>query len=273
MLRAAPRLAWRMLFFGEDVLDRKEDVMRRTIVLLGAMACFAIAMPRPARAGVCGNGVLEAGEECDAGAAACTYLSTAPEAPMIDCRNAQCTQPGTGADYACTDRCLLTPACRPLLRDPAKIIFRTRPKLDSVVVDGRTVPLTTMDPANEAVALSVSNAFGTIYQEILPLGKFIPNLKLTTWKYVLKRTGFPMIYNFKITKKFNRLTGNTEFTLKAKAEANGDVANPAVMVGHTLDELKTMTIEMIVGDDVFYNTADWARKTNGWYLADKFLYM
>ena len=38
-----------------------------------------------------------------------------------------------------------------------------------------------------------------------------------------------------------------------------------------IDMRKTMTIQINVGDDVFYNTAAWALESNGCYLADKFM--
>lgn len=247
--------------------------MRRSIQMLGMAAAVAAAIGLPALARAeCGNRVLEAGEECDPGAAACTYLSAAPDAPVIDCRNSLCTEKEAGTQYVCTDRCLLTPACQPLLDDPARITFRTRPKLDMLSVTGRSVPLTTLDPAAESVAVSISNINGVVYAQMIGSGAFIPNTKFTAWKYVLKRTGLPMIYNFRINKKLNRTTGATEFILKVKSESDMTIANPLVM-GQTVDELKNMTIQINVGDDVFYNTADWEVKSNGWYLADKYMFL
>ena len=51
------------------------------------------------------------------------------------------------------------------------------------------------------------------------------------------------------------------------------IANPAIMTSQTVDQLKTMTIQINVGDDVFYNTAAWEQKSNGWYLADKYMFL
>lgn len=163
--------------------------------------------------------------------------------------------------------------CQPLLDDPARITFRTRPNLDMVRVTGRSVPLTTMDPANELVIFTLSNSYGIIFSEAIVATRFIPNAKLTAWKFVLKRTGLPLLYNFRINKKLNRTTGATEFILKVKAEGYLDLANPDSLAGHTVDQLKTMTIQITVGDDVFYNTADWVVKGNGWYLADKYMFL
>jgi hypothetical protein len=251
----------------------RRTTMRRTIQMLGAVAAVAAAIMVPALArGACGDGVLDAGEDCDPGAAACTYLSAAPDAPVIDCRNALCTEKDTGINVVCTDRCLLTPACRPLLDDPARITFRARPKLDLLSVTGRSVPLTTLDPVTEEVSFSLQNVNGQVYAATIPATSFIPNTKLTAWKYVLKRTGLPLLYNFRIRKRLNRTTGATEFILKAKAESNLDVSNPVVM-GQTVEELKNMTLQISIGDDVFYNTADWEVKGNGWYLADKYMFL
>lgn len=247
--------------------------MRRTIQRFGVAAALAavVGVPALARGATCGNGVLEPGEECDAGAAACTYVAATPEA-SIDCRNALCTAKATGTDFVCTDQCVLTPACRPLLDDPARIVFRADPKLDMVKVVARAVPLTDMDPVADTVIFSSSNINGPIYSEVITPGKFIPNTKFTAWKYVLKRTGSPMIYVFRINKRLNKLTGNTEFILKVTAEGDLSSADP-LFTGQTVEDLQTMTIQIAVGDDVFYNTSTWERKSNGWYLADKYMFM
>lgn len=247
--------------------------MRRTTLLLGAAAlAVVVMMPAAARAGVCGNGVVEAGEDCDPGAVACTYLSTVPEAPVIDCGNALCTARAAGTDYVCTDHCLLTPACRPLLDDPAKITFKTRPKLDMFRVTGRGVPVTDVDPIADGMMFGLSNANGLVYGEMVDGAKFITNTSKTTWKYVVKRTGMPMIYNVRINKKLNRTTGLVEYIVKLKSESDLDMANPFV-TDQAIEVLQQITIQISIGEDVFYNSANWERKSNGWFLADKYMFM
>jgi hypothetical protein len=141
-----------------------------------------------------------------------------------------------------------------------------------VKVTGRGVPLTEMDPVADMVNVAVWNVNGVVYAESIPPGTFLPNTKFTVWKYVPKRTGLPMIYKFRIKKRYNRLTGNTEFILKVAAEGDLSIANP-LGTGQTIEDLQTMTIQISVGDDVFYNTSIWERKSNGWFLADKYMFM
>lgn len=120
----------------------------------------------------------------------------------------------------------LADAPLPFLDDPGKIVFRERPKLDRLILSGRAVPLTSMDPQAEPVTLTLSNVVGTVYKETIPAGSFEPNAKLTSWKYTRKKVGSSLIYSFKIKKRFNRNAGNTEFLLKAKTEAALDYAHP-----------------------------------------------
>jgi hypothetical protein len=40
-----------------------------------------------------------------------------------------------------------------------------------------------------------------LYIEIIPAGSFLSNASGTSFKYKLKKTGSPMIYNFKIKRK------------------------------------------------------------------------
>jgi hypothetical protein len=62
-------------------------------------------------------------------------------------------------------------------------------------------------------------------------------------------------------------------TFKAKSESDLGIANPAIMTSQTVDQLKTMTIQINVSDDVFYNTAAWEQKSNGWLLRDKYMFL
>jgi len=247
-------------------------IMRARGGLTGAVVALCLLVGSAAQAQVCGNSVVEAGEACDPGPAACTYRPEVTPALVIDCTNVRCTEKAAGTDYVCTEQCVRTPSCQPLLDDPARIVFRARPKLDTFSLTGRTVPLTTMDPAAENVSFLLTNMNGVVYAETVLAGKFIPNTKLDKWKYVLKRNGLPQIYNFQINKKVNRTTGETEFIFKAKSESGLDMTNPAA-TGQSVDLLKTMTIQINVGDDVFYNTAAWELKSNGWHLADKFMFL
>jgi hypothetical protein len=229
-----------------------------------ASVIVALVAASPARAQVGDDCAEPVGEVC-------SNLVDDDGDGLSDCLDPDCTPEGT--DFVCGPEGRLVPACQPLLDDPAAMEFRTRQNLDKVKVAGRSVPLTEMDPVVDTVIFSTSNINGPVYSQQIHPGSFIPNTKFTKWKYVLKRTGSPMIYVFKIRKRYNKVTGDTEFILKVKAEGNLDIANPLVMTGQTLEELQTMTIQISVGDDVFYNTNVWERKSNGWYLSDKYMFM
>jgi len=231
---------------------------------LVASAIVALVAAAPAQAQVGDDCAEPVGEVC-------ANLVDDDGDGLTDCLDPDRTPADT--NYVCAPEGRLVPACQPLLDDPARMIFKTRPKLDMVKVVARGVPLTEVDPVADTISLWVANVNGTVYQEVITPGKFIPNAKFTAWKYVLKRNGSPMIYNFRINKHLNKLTGNTEFILKVTAEGNLDIANPLIRTWQTLEDLQTMTIQISVGDDVFYNTNIWERKNNGWYLADKYMFM
>jgi len=61
--------------------------------------------------------------------------------------------------------------------------------------------------------------------------------------------------------------------IKAKSESDMGIANPAIMTSQTVDQLKTMTIKINISDGVFYNTAAWEQKSNGWLLRDKYMFL
>ena len=48
--------------------------------------------------------------------------------------------------------------------------------------------------------------------------------------------------------------------------------DPLPYESHSEDQLKTMSAQISVGDDIFYNTSDWMRTPYGWYLADKYMW-
>lgn len=216
-------------------------------------ATAAIGSPCDTPAGeVCNNGLDDDGDA------------------LNDCLDTDCA-PAEG-DVVCGPDGLTVPACQPLLDDPAKIKFRMPRRLDFIFVAGSAVPLSPMDPAAENFAFLLMNASGVVYQQAIPANSFISNTKQTVWKYVLRKTGSPMIFNARIIKKYNKMTAETYYLLKVKAEADAGKADPLRNSDYTEAELANMFVQISVGDDSFYNSATWERKTWGWYLADRYMF-
>jgi hypothetical protein len=80
-----------------------------------------------------------------------------------------------------------------------------------------------------------------------------------------------MIYSFVIKERLNRTTGELEYSVKPKLQADFSAADPT---RNTMDSeafLSLMSVQVVIGDDVFPVTAAWDRKRNGWFLPDKVL--
>ena len=75
--------------------------MRRALSTLrrAAPPAALLLAAGPTRAAECGEGVVDPGEQCDAGASAGTYLDLAPPQRTINCANALCTVGGASGDF------------------------------------------------------------------------------------------------------------------------------------------------------------------------------
>lgn len=188
---------------------------------------------------------------------------------LIGCMDPDCTP--AGAAFVCSPNSRLVPACRPLLDDPAKIRFKWPNRLDKITVVGRGIPYSSLDPATEGALFLMTNVSGVIYSEAIGAGQFEVNKKGTRWKYRLKRTNDPRIYTVVIRKHLNRKTGEIEYILRFKIEADAALADPERNTSYTAEALKNMTTQISVGDDHFYINADFERKNWGWLLRDKYM--
>lgn len=217
----------------------------------------------------CGDGVVDAGEDCDYGDAACTYSAEIPD--VIDCTNPSCTPDGADSMWTCTTDCRAVATCQPLLDDPAKMKFKMPTKLDFLKVDGRGIPSSGMDPAIQPVRFNISNLGGTIYSQTLPAGSMKPNKRHTAFNYKMKKNGTPMITNFVIRLKVDPRTGEPNYLFKVKVEGDLWVADPARNTSYEVDELARMLTMFYCGDDVFFVNTAWKLRPYGWFLADKYM--
>ena len=112
---------------------------------------------------------------------------------------------------------------------------------------------------------------GLLYRESFLPGAFTPNPKGTVFKYARKRTrDDPMIYKFVFKERFNRATGQLEYIVKPKLQADLSRADPLRNTALSEDELSGMSVQVTIGPSPFSLTAQWDRTRNGWFLADKY---
>jgi len=98
-----------------------------TLAMLGFWACGGLEVGQSQSA--------LAGDPCDQpGGETCNNLQDDDGDALVDCLDPDCLS-DTG--FVCGATGISTPACQPLLDDPARLVFKTRPKLDLFKVNGR----------------------------------------------------------------------------------------------------------------------------------------
>ena len=147
--------------------------------------------------------------------------------------------------------------CLPIGKDPGRIRFATGELAgdahDQLVVHGRIVPMTPIDPPNEQVGVILTNAAGVLYRAAVPPGAL-----------VARGTGSRFIYRdadaartrcgiAKIEMRYVPARGY----YRVRVVAYGDLSaatDPA------------MTLQFKVGDDGFVNSGLWQPTASGWKL-------
>ena len=236
----------------------------RTFAFL-AVGAFLLSAGGSASAAICGNGVLEPGEQCDPPVMeSCVNGMDDDGDLLVDCLDPDCAG-GQGASQLCGAECVIVPACVPPLRDPAKMVFNLPKRLDTLAITAHVVPTTEASP-DGAWSLSIANTpNGVLYTQSIADGMLLPKPR-QRWVYLTERTGLPMIYKWVAKRKFDKKTQTVQYLLKIKMEADFANADPDRNTMATEDELETMTLQITMGDDVFSTTAGWERKHSGWYL-------
>jgi TQXA domain-containing protein len=194
----------------------------------------------------CGDGILDSGEQCDDGNVAdgdgCSAICRLEEIcrdlidndgnGLIDCEDPAC-------------------ACERIKKDPAAIVLN-QGKPDVFRLHGLLIPLTAMDPSADGLRIIVTNANGVVFNSGLQPGdlKRVRNRFAFTDRTATTAQGrYSGIQKVRLTKQ----RGRYRLTLRAFG---------------TLDSatLPVMTVQIVVGDDAFFNKGEWRRTRRGWKL-------
>lgn len=238
--------------------------------LMSGAAALLFGLAAGAEAQSCGNGIVEAGEECDPpGAEVCINFADDDGDGLVDCQDPDCLAAGDAV--LCGPGCRAVPACQPLLDDPAKIKFRLPGRLDMLKLYARAAPTRELDVFNNPVGFMLGNNHGIVYSSPWVWGNEMKyNPDLTKFVYRAPGDGTPKVRLLKIKEFFNSITGLNEYFFKIKLEADLQLANPIGSVYGEAD-LCQMFSQFVVGDAPFYINACWARRSHGWYLSDMFM--
>jgi cysteine-rich repeat protein len=197
----------------------------------------------------CGDGHLDQGEQCDDGNTVdgdgcdsdcnfeeiCDDLLDNDGDDLIDCFDPDCT------------------VCPPIKRDPGYIRFLPGP--DSLSIHGRIEPTTPIDPATEQVGILLTNENGAIYRGVLVPGDMV--------------SGGGQIQNFKFVDRDAKLgLGIRQGLGKVMIYKRSNAYSVYITAYGDLSAatLPDMTIQLVVGNDVFQNTGTWKPKSYGWKL-------
>ena len=203
----------------------------------------------------CGNGIVDQGEQCDDGnfqdgdgcdgtchlQEVCTDTVDNDGDGALDCDDTDCS-------------------CLQILRDPAVIRFaRTHPKSskmrsrpDFFRVHGRLEPETAHDVLAEGLTVMVTNTNGVIYKaELLPgdLKKHFGTFSFVDKAAARGEGARDGIYRVKLKRGVRN-------SLAVTIEAYGDFSAAT---------LPTMTIQIGIGDDMFFTKGAFSPRRYGWY--------
>lgn len=202
----------------------------------------------------CGNSIVDPGETCDPpDTEVCNNGLDDDGDLQIDCGDPECQTSVAG----CDGNCQATPACQPILDDPAKI------KWNVVYIHGRFNPTTPADPFLEGFRFAVTNEFGEIYSaELLPGDMRMKVGAKTTrwlWKDKTAKNGRGLrngLYRVGIHTRLRK----GEYSLVFTVIGYGDMARALTPL---------MTTLVYVGDDSSYLEAEWLGKPGAWYLTQE----
>ncbi len=225
----------------------------------------------------CGNGIATAGEECDDGNAvdgdACETDCTLPRCgnAIVD-RDEECDDGNTADGDGCSKDCMKQeicadlvdndgdglidcddpdcPECLHITKDPASVTFKDAGP-DVYKVHGRIDPVTPIAPTTEEVGILLTNADGIIYKALLYPGD------------ITGRRDARFLFVDRAARKGNGIRGGIgKLTIRRLAhrywftvETYGDLRGATLPV---------MTVQLMIGDDVFSYKSEWKRTRTGW---------
>lgn len=135
---------------------------------------------------------------------------------------------------------------------PNKLRFDAGPRLDSVEIHARVVPLTSIDPAGETFAFELTDVNGnTIFGATLAAGDLRDTNggKRTLYRNpAAKKTGG--LYSVLITPRHDAIEG-----FRVDIRAYGNFTPPATDV---------ITTFIAIGNDPFFDTRTWSPRHDGW---------
>jgi uncharacterized repeat protein (TIGR01451 family) len=207
---------------------------------------------------LCGNGVVNPGEQCDPPSAEnCNNMMDDDGDLLIDCADPNCLLPGF---QSCDSNCQLTPACMPILDDPARI------RANSISIHGRYIPTTPVDPAVDGFVFLLTNEDGEIGRWVMLPGDM-----------TLKGSPGPGLKRWQFKDPTARRGGGTRngiffMEVKERPERDGTTSYPfrVRVFGDMSGALKPkMTTQVYIGTDVGHLTAEWRGKPGNWSLSKK----
>ncbi len=206
---------------------------------------------------LCGDGDLDAGEECDPpNGEDCNNFVDDDGDMLVDCADPDCeplSMETCGAD------CLLVEPCQPIEKDPATIRFDDDGD-DAFWIHGRFALQSGMDPSAEGFGVSLSNGNGEIYRATIDAGQ----LQRANGRYVFRDPGVrrgeaPLaagLYTAGV--RVRKIRGIEYLVFRLRAYTDFSAATES-----------RMTTVIVVGNDVGSLTADWAQTRDGWRLSQR----